>query len=433
MYSTLRNILSAVLRFLTFIGFKLAPHEKGKSLSVSRNKYGSIKENFEEKFDFQKINTVEISLESTADTTVTVEANGEKVYERTGSENYRFCAFKTIETDKIKVTVSPKAKIKDVRVSLKTSNDKDFRVTAYFRSDYIQRRSDIDEKFFDIITDAILISGVTYDENGNITIDEPIFETAHKNLRDAIGKRKVNVHLTFLGPGPDSGISDWKAQMKSLSEKNSKAFLNPKLITGINEVIEKYGFDGIFFDYEYPIKRKYWADFEAFLKKLSLSTDKKIGLAVSCWNILIGKSGIDTCDMFEFMQYDRFDKNGNHAPFSLAPETVERARAFSVDRKKVDFGVPFYARPTDAAGVWLEYRDYAEKLGFSRDDTEAQCGKVYFNSCQTIYDKTAYALAYDLGGMMVWHFNSDIPDAENPLSLFKAIGDCIADRNVKIQ
>lgn len=428
MYKAICSVLTALVTFLTSLGFNVMPREKGNNIPVAYTEYGEVVENFEESFDFQKVNTLEINLESTPETTVAIEANGKKIYERTGGENYRFCAFKTVEADKLSVTVTPPAKVNDVTVSYKTSYNKDFRVTAYVCTDKIQNRSDIDEKYFDIITDVIMISGIWFNEKGEVTVDENMVETGLKNLRDAIGDRDINVYTTFLGPSADSGITDWEEQMNSLSEKYTKAFLNPKFIININKTVKKYGFDGIFFDYEYPIQQKYWNDFGAFLKRLDWSTTKKIGIAVSDWNLLIGGFGISSCDMLEFMQYDRFDANGNHGSFSLAPATVDKAREFFIDTKKVDLGVPFYARPADRGGIWLEYKDYADELGMSRDDLVAECGKVYFNSYQTVYDKTAYALSYGLGGMMIWHFTSDVPDSENPLSLFGAMGDCIDDR-----
>ncbi len=430
-YKAICAVLTAIITLLSSLGFNVMPREKGKSTVAAYSEYGTVQETFEVSFDLQKVNTLEINLESTPETTVIIESHGQKLYERTGGENYRFCAFKTTETDSLTVKISPAATVGDVTVSLKTSANKDFRVTAYVCTDTVQNRNSIDEKYFDIITDVIMISGVTFNEKGEVTVDENMVETGVNNVRDAIGDRDISVYMTFLGPGSDPGLTDWEDQMNSKSKKYTKAFLNPKFIVNINKVVEKYDFDGIFFDYEYPIQEKYWFDFDAFLQRLDMSTDKKIGIAVSDWNLLIEKVGIDSCDMIEMMQYDRFDANGNHAPFTLAPATVDKARELLIDTKKIDLGVPFYARPADAGGYWLNYKDYANELGFSKDSTEAFCGKVYFNSYQTIYDKTAYALAYGLGGMMIWHFSCDMPDSESPLSLFGAMGDCISDRVVE--
>ena len=431
MYKVFCAVLTAVITVLTSLGFNVMPREKGYNTVAAYSEYKEVKETVEENFNFQKINTLEINLESTPETKVVIESHGQEIYERTGSEDYRFCAFKTIETDSLTVKVSPAAKISDITVSYKSSDNKDFRVTAYICSDSVQKRSSIDDKYFDIITDVIMIRGATFDENANLTVDDKMLDTALENVRDAIGDRDISVYMTFLGPGSDPGLTDWEDQMNSLSRKNTKAFLNPKLIERINSVVEKYDFDGIFFDYEYPIQLRYWIAFDAFLKRLDMSTDKKIGIAVSDWNLLIGKVGIDSCDMIEMMQYGRFDENGNHSSFDLAPATVDKARELFIDTKKVDLGVPFFARPASGAAVWLNYGNYAEELGMSSDTVETFCGKAYFNSYQTIYDKTAYSLAYGLGGIMVWHFSCDMPDSESPLSLFGAMGDCISDRVVE--
>ena len=100
-----------------------------------------------------------------------------------------------------------------------------------------------------------------------------------------------------------------------------------------------------------------------------------------------------------------------------------------IPKEKVDLGVPFYGRPADGGAYWYNYNEYADKLA-DIDYTETDQGKTYFNSWQTIYDKTAYAMSRGLGGMMVWHYSCDVYDINSDLSLFGAMMDCIEDRQV---
>lgn len=97
-------------------------------------------------------------------------------------------------------------------------------------------------------------------------------KTALKNLKSVIGDRNVNIYVNILGPDADEGISDWKSQMENKAQKHTKAFENDTLATQINDLLNDYNFNGVF-DYEYPIKAKYWKAFSNFLVNL----DSEIG------------------------------------------------------------------------------------------------------------------------------------------------------------
>lgn len=106
-------------------------------------------------------------------------------------------------------------------------------------------------------------------------------------------------------------------------------------------------------------------------------------------------------------------------------------------KEQLDLGIPFYARPTDRAAQWFDYKTEAEQLGWfgnvatgPQEVTEWQnnapvqvtaTSPRYYNGCQMVYDKTAYAMDFGLGGMMVWNYAGDLP-YENGLSLFRAMG-----------
>lgn len=425
MYKILSYIFAAIISLTAALGIPVYKEETGINTVAAEITEFSGKT--EISFTKQKVNTVEIELEAAAPAKVTIYNNGKQIYYRSSSDAYRFCAFKTVETDELTLEIIGDVKVKFVKVGLKQSDNKDFRVTSYFVSQNITAPNSINPAVFGVVTDAILFGCVTFDEQANMFVDTALLEPALANLKNAIGSRDVNVYVNILGPGSDGGIADWNEQMKNQAQKHSKAFKTRRLEGQIANLLDEYNLDGIFFDYEYPIDLNFWSDFSRFLVRLNKTTDKKIGLATAHWDIGLSYRAIKAVDMVEVMQYDLFDGEGNHSSMTSAVDGFNAVRDYLLPREKADLGVPFYGRPSNGGAYWPLYSDYADKL-VDIDYTETEQGKTYFNSWQTIYDKTAYAMSRGLGGMMVWHYSCDVYDVSSNLSLFGAMGDCIEDR-----
>lgn len=51
---------------------------------------------------------------------------------------------------------------------------------------------------------------------------------------------------------------------------------------------------------------------------------KKIGLAMSDWDIGISKEAMQCVDMVEMMEYDLFDDYGDHSSFDCAQKGIEK-------------------------------------------------------------------------------------------------------------
>lgn len=428
MYKFLTGIFAAIIAFTSAIGIPVYKEETGFNTVVAE-----IKENIslqngktEVSFDKQPVNTVEITFGSSSYSEIKIYNSDEIIYYRASCDKYRFCAFDTVETDLLAIEITGDADVESITVSCKQSDNADFRVTSYFVSQNITGAGSVNPDAFNVITDAILFGCVTFNENAEITVDKSLLEPALANLRNAIGDRDVNVYVNILGPGSDGGISDWYDQMANQAEKHSKAFATGLLEERLTALLDDYGFDGIFFDYEYPIESKYWNDFSRFLIKLNKTTDKKIGIAIAQWDIGLTYRAIKAVDMIELMQYDLFDEQGNHSSLTSAIGGFNAVRDYLIPRGKADLGVPFYGRPSTKDGYWPSYSQYADVLN-PDDSAETDGGKAYFNSPQTIYDKTAYALSRGLGGMMVWHYSCDT-DFNSDNSLFSTMQKCINDR-----
>lgn len=304
----------------------------------------------------------------------------------------------------------------------------DFRVTSYFVSENIQDSAALHSEDFDIITDAILFGCATFDTEGNVNVEQQKLETALTNLRNAIGERDVGITLNILGPSAQGSYSTWEEQMEAMSKEHNKAFTSGKLGKNIVEVLDKYGFDGVHLDYEYPISDKAWFYFNNFLVALDARLgDYTLGIAVSNWNINLSIPAILAVDTVELMMYDLNDAEGRH---SAAQDMIDRAE--NTDFKglllsKVNFGLPFYARPSDMSAYWYGYNGYYDKLDEEGWYYDENTGKdFWFNTPEVIYEKTDYAINQGYGGVMVWHYSCDLPSTSEK-SLTGAIGRAISD------
>lgn len=297
-------------------------------------------------------------------------------------------------------------------------NPKDFRITAYVIGDRILEN--FDDSHMSQVTDVILFGCANFDEDGEV-IEPDCLEESYNILRNS--SDKVNIYLNILGPSSQSDSDDWNDQMDDLSERYTRAFESGKLEQNIKSVLEKYGFDGVFFDYEYPLKSKYWKAYDSFILSLdeTLGDKYKIGIALADWNANQSREAIDATDFVEVMAYDLWDDDGNHATMDIAQDAIKKMRKKGYLSRQLDLGVPFYARPTTKEAYWYDYASWADKIddnGLCKDD---ETGLTFsFNNYDLVKQKTAWAIENGIGGMMVWHYSCDLP-ADNEKSLFNAM------------
>lgn len=300
----------------------------------------------------------------------------------------------------------------------------DFRVTAYLVGDRFLDKSQIDYSHFSQVTDFILMSVVNFDENGNL-IKTDDFDTAYNNIQPYLPE-DANFYVNVLGPKSTLETDDWNEKIKDQGRLHNQAFESGKLQPQIKSMLEEYGFDGVYFDYEYPVSRSNWKVFNNFIVSLDdyLGDDYKIGLAMSDWDLKQSDEAMAATDFIEIMSYDNWDKNGNHSTFENAQKSVEALLKKGYDRSKLSLGLPFYARPTTEEEYWYDYKTYCNNIdenGLYKDD--ADTGLTFsFNTYDVIKQKTEFAVNCGLGGVMVWHYSCDAP-ADNPMSLFNAIED----------
>lgn len=299
-----------------------------------------------------------------------------------------------------------------------------FRVTAYVTADSVQDLDSFTSEHISEVTDIIYIGASDFNEQGEIVLKDE-FEQGLNNLRTVIGDNDVNLYCSITGPGSTSDSDDWYDQMASQAEHHKVAFESGVLENNILEFLDKYSLDGIFFDYEYAIKNKYWKDYNKFIVSLDkvLGDKYKIGMALAAWDLKQSKAAMDATDFIELMSYDLWDDDGTHASMTVAENDIKTCIKKGYDMSKIDLGLPFYARPTTHDGYWYDYHSYYDKLDDAGLYDDDETGLTFsFNTYDVIRDKTALAMSKGCGGVMIWHWACDT-EYGNEKSLFKAINE----------
>ena len=301
-----------------------------------------------------------------------------------------------------------------------------FRVTTYIRGDYVQNSDSLYLEDFDIVTDVILFECASFDSEGNVNLRKETLETALSNIRNAIGERDINITLNLLGPSGHTDSDVWEDQMEAQSEEHNKAFTSGVLEDNIIAVLDKYDFDGVHFDYEYPLSLKAWHYYNNFLVSLDKQLgDYMLGVAGNDWNIKFSTKAIAAIDVFEIMLYDMNDENGRHSTYEDMADLVRKVGFYVIPLEKIIIGLPFYSRPTDMSAYWYGYNgcygQIDENGWYHCNDT----GKdFWFNTPDVIAQKTEFAIKNGYGGVMIWHYICDLPSTHED-SLLRAIGETV--------
>ena len=305
----------------------------------------------------------------------------------------------------------------------------DFKVTTYIRGEYVQSPDSIHAEDFDIVTDVILFECASFNAEGEVICNEPVLSTALGNIRNAIGNRDVNITLNLIGPWGITDSDVWEEQMEAQSIEHNKAFTSGVLEDNIIEVLEKYDFDGVHFDYEYPLSNNAWKHYNKFLVSLDKKLgDYTLGVAGNAWNIKFSTAAIAAIDSFEVMLYDMIDDEGRHATYEDTISAAASIGIYGMPLDKVNIGLAFYSRPTDMSAYWYGYNGCYETM---TDDGWYHCNDTdkdfWFNTPDVIADKTDYAINHGYGGVMIWHYNCDLPSTHEA-SLLRAVSETV-DKN----
>ncbi len=306
------------------------------------------------------------------------------------------------------------------------SPKRDFRVVAYIRAEDAMN-SNFDKSHISQATDIILFETAIFNEYGMIFRDER-FDDVLNNVRSAMNQ-KQKLYVNLLGPDGTSENEETRKQEQAVF--HNMAFENGLLEGNIEELLSTYQFDGVCFDYEFPLTDEDWQIYNTFLVSLAgvLGEEYDIGVAFSYWDSKYSEEAMEAVDLFALMSYDNFDEedNNKHSTLADAKKDVERVLEKGFEKEKLVLGVPFYARPTTGERYWYSYKDYYDKIDEEGLYNDPETGLTFsFNTYDVIYQKTKYAIEQNLAGVMIWHYGCDLPATDNH-SLFNAITKSIQD------
>ena len=367
------------------------------------------------------------------------------VYEQDRIGAFRYCDIGRCMSDSLRICFNSVSEdyysIKNIDILNVDRVKRDFRVNSYIVCPTFYSENSVDIERTQVVTDAILFGVARFNENGEVFLQgaeingsnvsgEEILSYTIESLKKA--NSSIKIYCNILGP--DGSDSEDKEKLHSIAFTDNKDALSKNII----DLLSEYGFDGIFFDYEYPYKNKSRKDFSDFLVHLDSLLDTYIlGASLSEWCCDLSDMAIKALDRVEIMAYDDMETyEGSHAEFSSKGGifAIESFIKQGYDLSKCDLGLPFYGRTHGGEEAWPSYAAIVNDITSPFENAVDRFyinGGMYsegistsFNGVQMIKDKTSFAFDYGLGGVMVWHYSCDVP-YNSELSLFRAIHDSI--------
>ena len=294
----------------------------------------------------------------------------------------------------------------------KKENLDNFRTIGYYSGDLFEEP--LEKLQTDKLTHIMYAFLIPKEEGSVLPLKE------EENVRQLIEKAHSDNCKVFIAVG------GWSYNDIPLQATFEKAAGNPqtrqRLVESIVETVEKYGFDGVELDWEYP-QTASQKDYEALILELDNELekrDKQLTAALNgAWSQTKGpevsKYVSDAClQAFDFINVMSYDMNNDqHSPFWFANTSIDYWLNRGVNAEKIVLGMPLYARPT-----FMQYRHLVEnnkEFAYS-DYAETDTRQSHYNGLPTLCKKTILA-AKKAGGVMLFDVNEDTNDETSIVSM----------------
>lgn len=367
------------------------------------------------------------------------------LYEQDRIDTFRLCAVEDTVSSKIKIVFDAfdgEVKIEEIEVyQLDNYHRDDFKVTSYLNSNLntetgltdIQAQAD-DPGYtgrFQALTDVILIGVVSLNPDGTLTCSAGLenFKKDVQLLKSFNPNMKVRCTImTSLVPGDFNGTKKAIVQFVKTNldtyQKNLAAF------------VAETGVDGIDYDWEYPQLPHEWSAYSKLLIASKAAIQGR-DLSVALWpyGVMLSKEARACIDNVNIMAYDQFDERGDHSPiFEMGADAIEYFLGLGFSKEQLCLGIPFYGRTADKYAIWPSYdedygkwNNYRENFTYTDADGAEHTSTVFLNGYAMVRDKTALALQYDLGGIMIFSSTVDI-SYDSEYALHKAVQEVLSQR-----
>lgn len=378
--------------------------------------------------------------------------NFSKIFASDKIEYHRFCSVDPTTARYLKLEIVKSDEIpsiKEIEVYNEPSRDSsDFRVAGYVANSWLAEAEDatktpeerkaavlenMSEYKLSMLTHIFFYCGINFDAQGNVFLgDGTLNEEALKAKEDALAlvmecmrevcSPDVKISMVF---GTNTGAPRNNPAM----DDNRETF-----ITNLINYANKFGFDGIDIDYEFPVSDYDYQVFDAFLIRLkermlnemNVKENALLSCAFGTRDINYSKEAKDSLDFVNVMTYDIADQDGYHSSFwGCGPQASVYYESIGISRDKINLGIPFYGTQIHALMEQYGYTgfaeyDYYQNIYYCDGYNYGIPTPVYFNSPAMVRDKTAYALLSGMGGIMVWHTTADV-EYESEFSLWRAV------------
>ena len=262
-----------------------------------------------------------------------------------------------------------------------------------------------------------------YSDEGEWTVDEQSrsrFEAGLKEIRQAVGDRRIDLWLYLGNPG-------------AAADKN-RLFCDPAIrqrsIDLCLELVSRYDLCGADIDYEYPETPEQWANYGVYLRELGTRLRKKgkrLSAALSPWEVSFTPEVIESIDYVNVMAYDLPDEKGRHSGYRLAQTSIAYFEKLGFLPSQLVLGLAFYGVSTKDRTLPHSGHPYARYMEEYNDRITVRTNQVediYFTGRDMNRDKTFLGIDRGLSGVFYWHFCCDIP-YESERSLLRGVEETV--------
>lgn len=376
------------------------------------------------------------------------------IYRQDRIDKYRVCSLDGMVTDELRIEIFEKlgkTKINSIEAydSTKEQREKPFLVTEYLTTEQEKLQKNENNPdfrgYFDIVTDIICIGEISMDSNAEIVYGEgkEDFASDIATLRRIKEDMRIVVSVNIQSKTATNNERNEPEGVKKWINNNID-----KIVTNMTAFAKEFNVDGLDLDWEYPYNQSQWNAYSLLVTRLSAELKKEerfLTLALAPWGCGLSKKACEAVEYVNLMTYDMFDERGEHAShYETGKKSIDKFLSISKFKpEQIMLGLSFYGRTVNgSANAWpdmnWDYNNNAKSIGkwgnYINDFEYVEDGLTkysdgYINGYAMNRDKTAYAIASDLGGVMIFRMSCDAPYSYE-YSLHRAVKEAI-ERGVK--